>query len=78
MSEFKTLGDFAKESGITLARVTKLLDGITPVVQVGRTKGFHPDALRAALMVKFEAEMNYLGVGGYAQNIAVAMTGEGN
>lgn len=62
MSDFRTLGDFAKESGITLARVAKLLEEVRPEVTIGRTKGFHPDALRAAMINKYNQELSYLGV----------------
>lgn len=75
MSDYKTISDFVKESGISGPRVKNLLADVRPEVKVGRTAGYHPDALKAALINKFGEELNYLGVQGYAANI---LAGVGN
>lgn len=67
--QFKSIADLSNESGISQMRVRKLLEGVAPEVKVGRSVGYHPDALKAALINKLSNELDYLGVQGYAANI---------
>lgn len=71
----KTLKQLSDESGISLMRVTVLLKNVTPEVVLGRTKGYHPDALRAALVNKYEDELRYLNV---LDSAAYSMPGYGS
>ncbi|HEY6018327.1 MAG TPA: hypothetical protein VIY48_00045 [Candidatus Paceibacterota bacterium] len=62
MSDYKTIADLANESGISQMRVRGILKDVIPAVKVGRSVGYHPDALRAALINKMGPELQYLGV----------------
>lgn len=66
---FKSISDFANESGISQMRVRKLLEGVTPEVKVGRSVGYHPDALRAALINSLSSELSYLNIQDHAADI---------
>lgn len=68
---FKTVASFAEESGISQARVKKLLAGVTPEIKLGNSVGYHPDALKSAMINHFSAELKYLNVQDYASNILV-------
>lgn len=68
---FKSIADFSNESGISQMRVRKLLEGVQPEVKVGRSVGYHPDALKSALINKLGDELRYLEVQDYASNILV-------
>lgn len=76
MPDFKTIADLATESGISQARVRGLLQGVAPAVKVGRSVGYHPDALRSALINHMASELKYLGVQDYAANIMAGYTGQ--
>lgn len=69
MATFKTIADLSNESGVSQMRVRKLLEGVKPEVVVGRSAGYHPDALRAALINKLGDELAYLGVLDTAANV---------
>lgn len=73
---FKTIAQLAAESGLSAARVMKLLDGVTPEVTLGRTKGYHPDALRASLINKLGPELDYLNVRDRAADVLAGFTQE--
>lgn len=75
MATFKTVSELSEESGVSQMRVRKLLEDVTPEVKVGRSVGYHPDALRSALINKLGPELEYLGVRGYAANILEGYTG---
>lgn len=62
MSNFKTIADFANESGMTQAKIRALLKDVKPEITLGRSVGYHPDAVRAALINKYKDELSYLGV----------------
>lgn len=76
MATFKSIAELSSESGVSQMRVRKLLEGVTPEVKVGRSVGYHPDALRAALINKLGDELEYLGVRGYAANILEGYTSQ--
>jgi len=74
MSDLKTIAELAKDSDLSAARVNALLKDVQPEAVLGRTKGFHPDSLKSALLNKLEEELKYLGV----YNAAVdSLTGYG-
>ena len=76
MAAFKTIADLSNESGISQMRVRNLLKDVTPEVKVGRSVGYHPDALRSALINHYGNELSYLGVQGYAANILEGYTSQ--
>lgn len=66
---FKTIAQFATESGISQARVRKLLDDVRPEIKLGNSVGYHPDALKSALINRLSSELRYLEIQDYAANI---------
>jgi len=69
MQEFRTIADLSKESGLSQMKVRNILKDVTPEIKVGRSEGYHPDALRSALINKLGPELRYLNVQDYASNI---------
>ena len=68
MNDIKTAADFVKESGLSAPAVNALLKDVTPEIVLGRSKGYHPDALRAALINKHGSLLAYLGLTEIAAN----------
>ncbi len=62
VKDLRTVADFVKETGLSTPTVVKLLSEVSPEVTIGRTKGYHKDAVKAALINKNLKVLKYLGV----------------